>query len=632
MQFITKILIALIFVYCFSFTFLFVVNTHAGKTSPSEFDILLYEDFKSPKEEETRSIIVLTDEQEGTNNTTFNTTNNTEENQEQEEDEDVIDDPYTFVDPTMAWYVLSELDIFKPVNESFFVTKTNKTNHYGADYLGLRINEDYCQDHRVYFVQNTKTLFENIHVMMEYLKEGFVRGKAIPGIAVDIQPEVGIQIIGRKFFDIRSSVNAFFTPNSMWVYQHIGKHFSCLTQVSSHVPGNHVINRKDTVAHTVEAYREKYKDKPQCTGNGKYFLKTWDLAKREQCEDFFNEFNSPEYFKLKKERRIVYIRKAASAHRGDGVQPVNEFEEKDLREHYRNGTFCWASNKSEVIQPYIYNPLLLDGHKFDFRMYLLIASANPLLAYYHDGYLRVSLEKYDVNSNDKRVLLTNIALSNGLYKDAKEGNLYNGMDEEEMRKSQQWSFSKFQAHLLERGVINDTNWLDNHLRPELMKGMMHLIRSAEGSFLENSSVYELLGVDFMLDSNMDVWFLEANSGAAFSSYPPDLEEIIIKMIQDHFVVVHSLLKSRMKRIIKFVNDLINEDMVEIVTETSVEIENQAENIIKFEEITKNYYEKEFELGPDNGFVKIIDGWQTGYERYQGLIDASCFEETTKILN
>ena len=33
-------------------------------------------------------------------------------------------------------------------------------------------------------------------------------------------------------------------------------------------------------------------------------------------------------------------------------------------------------------------------------MYMLIASVDPLIVYYHDGFLRVSLTVYDKNSND----------------------------------------------------------------------------------------------------------------------------------------------------------------------------------------------------------------------------------------
>ena len=48
-------------------------------------------------------------------------------------------------------------------------------------------------------------------------------------------------------------------------------------------------------------------------------------------------------------------------------------------------------------------------------MYMLIASTNPLALYYHDGFLRVSLTKYDKNSNEKSGHLTNTAISKHIF-------------------------------------------------------------------------------------------------------------------------------------------------------------------------------------------------------------------------
>ena len=53
-----------------------------------------------------------------------------------------------------------------------------------------------------------------------------------------------------------------------------------------------------------------------------------------------------------------------------------------------------------MAQKYISNPDLIDGHKYDFRVYMLIASTDPLIVYYHDGFLRLSLFKFNKTSDD----------------------------------------------------------------------------------------------------------------------------------------------------------------------------------------------------------------------------------------
>ena len=42
---------------------------------------------------------------------------------------------------------------------------------------------------------------------------------------------------------------------------------------------------------------------------------------------------------------------------------------------------------------------------------MLISSTNPLTVFYHDGFLRVSLLRYNKNSTEKSVHFTNTALS-----------------------------------------------------------------------------------------------------------------------------------------------------------------------------------------------------------------------------
>ncbi len=84
------------------------------------------------------------------------------------------------------------------------------------------------------------------------------------------------------------------------------------------------------------------------------------------------------------------------AHRAEGVFLFDDEQQKEIAKKYDHGELCGRVRRSLVAQKYITNPLLLDfNNKFDFRLYMLVASTNPTIVYYHDGFLRVSLNTYD---------------------------------------------------------------------------------------------------------------------------------------------------------------------------------------------------------------------------------------------
>lgn len=97
----------------------------------------------------------------------------------------------------------------------------------------------------------------------------------------------------------------------------------------------------------------------------------------------------------------IFIVKLATVDRGEGISLM-------LGKNFAK------VNKEEaaLAQRYIASPFLLDGHKFDMRIYVVVLSVSPLEVYYYrEGMVRLASKIYqepDVNNiKDKSTHLTN---------------------------------------------------------------------------------------------------------------------------------------------------------------------------------------------------------------------------------
>lgn len=243
--------------------------------------------------------------------------------------------------------------------------------------------------------------------------------------------------------------------------------------------------------------------------------------------------------------------------------------------------------------------------------------------FYHDGYVKVSLHSYNTGSEHRGALLTNTFLNEEFFSFAKNNGTYEGMNEDELRDYHIWNFTRLHNFVYKNGFTSDPEWLDNSFRRDLKKAMIHLVRMSQDTYLQRSSIYELLGLDMMLDENLNLWFIEANVSPGLDGFSPNNKLFLKKMIIDHFEIVTGLLRSRTKRIIEYVNNLILEGQAWKISRDRAYIIDLETKQKEFKEVSKNYFEPEFMPSKENSFVKIIDENLSGPERYFGLIEEEC---------
>lgn len=124
------------------------------------------------------------------------------------------------------------------------------------------------------------------------------------------------------------------------------------------------------------------------------------------------------------------------------------------------------------------------GHKFDFRIYMMVVSVDPLIVYYHDGFLRVSLFKYDKHDVNRKAHLTNTELAKEIFKKVEEeGGTHMGMDIDQLREFQMRTLPVFQEYLTRKGEVSDPNWVENKLKYDFKSQYVHLVSFTPSKFI-----------------------------------------------------------------------------------------------------------------------------------------------------
>ncbi|KAK4003510.1 probable tubulin polyglutamylase ttll-15 isoform X1 [Daphnia magna] len=217
----------------------------------------------------------------------------------------------------------------------------------------------------------------------------------------------------------------------------------------------------------------------------------------------------------KKNPESLFVQKSNN-HRGIKIQPLAKLDLKTP------GTF---------VQEYVRKPLLIDGHKFDIGVYIIISSIEPLRVYAYDGDIlfRFCPEKYhpfDENKVDKYVIgddylpIWNVSSLKPYY-----SNLGFGMKE------------SFNAYLHSIGKDPKIIWhqIDEALRSMLLRRELSLV-SASAKFASSRNFFEMMRVDFVVDEDLNVFIMEANMSPNLSSqhFPPNrllYEQVIFNVLK-----------------------------------------------------------------------------------------------------
>eukprot|EP00730_Choanoeca_flexa_P008965 TRINITY_DN12564_c0_g1_i11.p1 TRINITY_DN12564_c0_g1~~TRINITY_DN12564_c0_g1_i11.p1 ORF type:complete len:952 (+),score=145.12 TRINITY_DN12564_c0_g1_i11:64-2919(+) len=221
--------------------------------------------------------------------------------------------------------------------------------------------------------------------------------------------------------------------------------------------------------------------------------------------------------------RNIFVIKPAALSRGRGIFCENRLD------YILRTTIDGSSKEKWVAQKYIERPLLINNTKFDIRQWVVVTSWNPLTIWmYQDSYLRFSSVPFDLEnlhtSSSRDVHLCN----NSIQKSAEV------RPTDSWAPECMWSSDNFKQYLVDQG--QPAAW-DEILFPAMCRITKDVLGCASGIIQERKNSFELYGLDFMVDCDMNLWLLEVNASPDMSHSTATTAKLVQAVSEDLIKVV-----------------------------------------------------------------------------------------------
>lgn len=301
--------------------------------------------------------------------------------------------------------------------------------------------------------------------------------------------------------------------NLMWMGVHLKPYMMQgmnKYQKVNHFPRTYELTRKDKMYQNIAKMRDKYG------------AKHWDFCPK--------TFNMPYEWNLfiddynKDPGDGVWIIKPNASSRGRGIHLVSHPGEV-------------SRDDSCVVSRYVANPLLIDGFKFDLRIYVLVTSFDPLRVYiFQEGLARFATEKYDRHSDcfeRRNMHLTNYSINKT------SRNFVKNEDADADDCGHKWSMTALRRRLHEMNIDVEALWEDIH---ELVLKTLISVESTVVPGLKTfvphvGNCFELLGFDVLISEDLKPWLVEVNLSPSLGTDSPLDRRIKNKLVANMFDLV-----------------------------------------------------------------------------------------------
>lgn len=283
--------------------------------------------------------------------------------------------------------------------------------------------------------------------------------------------------------------------NLLWTSSHLKPHIlRALTpwQRINHFPRSFELTRKDKLYENIARARQKFGDAFDFIPN--FYITPQDISLFSAACATSN-CTKP------------FIVKPIASSRGAGIFIVQKPNEIPLK-------------SKMLVSEYIDNPLLISGHKFDLRIYVLVTSFHPLTAYvYNDGLTRFASEKYSNSSSTYDQQLSH--LTNYSLNKLSDSFIRNERADAE-DSGHKWTIGGLLRKIEADGV--DARLLMVRIEDLIIKALLS-VQGAISAACRSNLVYsrccfELFGFDVLIDDKLKPWLLEVNLSPSLTCDSP----------------------------------------------------------------------------------------------------------------
>ncbi|XP_068608285.1 probable tubulin polyglutamylase TTLL9 [Brachionichthys hirsutus] len=285
----------------------------------------------------------------------------------------------------------------------------------------------------------------------------------------------------------------------------------------NHFPNYYELSRKSLMVKNLKRYQRN-------------LMRDVGHMEASKCAFFPCTFALPSEYHLfleafRKTPGSIWIMKPVAKSQGKGIFLFKKL--KDVIDWRKDGTRSEKQKdatqvENYVAQRYIEKPYLINGRKFDLRVFVLVTSYVPLKAWlYRDGFARFSNTRFCLSAiDDKYMHLTNVAVQ-------KKAPDYNP------EKGCKWQMQQLRRYLTAKNGRDAVETLFK----EMDNIFVSSLQSVQKIMINDKHCFELYGYDILLDQNLKPWLIEVNTSPSLTPSSQEDYEMKYLLLEDMLNVV-----------------------------------------------------------------------------------------------